>query len=165
MHIIDDFLSPEAFDFLERTILNCQDKEFPFYLQKGVANPGEKTEHWSWMGTHMIYHQREPKSPFYDLINNLFLDKIEMISLLRIKANFYPWTSEVKTHPFHVDYSFENKGALFSINTCDGYTMFEDGTKIDSVANRMMFFNPQVKHCSSTTSNSHGRYNINFNFV
>ncbi len=165
MKVIDNFLTDDEFRMLELTVMNLHDCDFPFYIQKSVAHRGEKTEPWSWMGTHILYHQREPKSPFFSMIDHMFLDRIEMRSLLRIKANFFPWTPEVRTHPLHVDYSFENMGALFSINTCDGYTLFEDGTKVNSVANRMMFFDPQVKHSSSTTSNAHGRYNINFNFL
>ena len=39
-----------------------------------------------------------------------------------------------------------------------------NGTKIDSVANRMVFFDGSQLHNSSTTSNAKERYNINFNF-
>ena len=31
-------------------------------------------------------------------------------------------------------------GAIFSLNTCDGYTKFKDGTKVESVANRIVIF-------------------------
>ena len=44
------------------------------------------------------------------------------------------------------------------------FTEFEDGTKVESVENRMMVFNPCIKHRSTTTTNAMGRYNINFNY-
>ena len=36
-------------------------------------------------------------------------------------------------HDLHTDYDYSNNGAVFSINTCDGYTKFEDGTKIKPI--------------------------------
>ncbi len=68
-------------------------------------------------------------------------------------------------HGRHVDYEFENKAALLSLNTCDGFTRLEDGTKVESVENRMLFFDPGQKHNSSTTTNERGRFNINFNYL
>ena len=86
-------------------------------------------------------------------------------SLLRIKLNFYPHTETLKEHGQHVDYDFSCYGAIFSLNTCDGFTRLNDGTKIDSVENRILFFDPSLKHNSTTTTNSSGRWNINFNFL
>ena len=45
-----------------------------------------------------------------------------MKSLLRIKINFYPNTHEVVEHTSHIDYDFSHTAAIFSLNTCDGYT-------------------------------------------
>ena len=41
----------------------------------------------------------------------------------------------------------------------------EDGTKIDSVENRLLIFDGIRFHNSSSTTNAKGRYNINFNFL
>ena len=71
----------------------------------------------------------------------------------------------MKEHSEHSDYPFSHKGALFSLNTCDGYTKFNDGTKVESVANRIIFFDASKNHQSTTTSNAKLRYNINFNFL
>jgi len=64
----------------------------------------------------------------------------------------------------HQDYEWEHKGALLSLNTCDGYTRFETGEKIDSVANRIIFFDPSIRHTSTNTTNDKRRININFNY-
>ena len=50
------------------------------------------------------------------------------------------------------------------MNTCDGYTKLKDGTKIDSVANRVLLFDPSKEHCSTTTTNVPARFNININY-
>ena len=86
-------------------------------------------------------------------------------SLLRIKGNFYPHTETLKEHAGHRDYLYSNTGALYSLNTCDGFTKLYDGTKIDSVANRMLIFDASTVHNSSTTTTAAARFNINFNFL
>ena len=43
--------------------------------------------------------------------------------------------------------------------------ILEDGTKVDSVANRLLLFNSSLNHNSSTTTNAKGRYNININYI
>ena len=88
-----------------------------------------------------------------------------MKSLIRIKANFYPNTERLQEHPMHVDMEFSHSGAILSLNTCDGYTKLKDGTKIDSVANRVLLFDASEEHCSTTTTNVSARINININYI
>jgi len=51
------------------------------------------------------------------------------------------------------------------MNTCDGYTLFEDGTKIESIANRLVTFPNGMKHTGTSTTNASFRMVINFNYV
>jgi hypothetical protein len=51
------------------------------------------------------------------------------------------------------------------MNTCNGYTLFEDGTKVESVANRIVTFPNSMKHTGTTTTDSEYRMVINFNYV
>ena len=46
----------------------------------------------------------------------------------------------------------------------DGYTRFEDGTKIESVANRVAVFESNLKHCGTTCTNTKSRVVINLNY-
>ena len=164
--IIDDFL-PWA-DHRELRNLIYTDKYFSWVINRTVAYDTDKNAHWNWYATHMFYEEHKPVSKYYNILSPL-LDKMHLncglFALYRIKANFYPWTETLKEHFWHKDYDFPHKGALFCINTCDGYTAFEDGTKVESVENRMILFDPTVKHHSTTTTNSKGRYNINFNYL
>jgi hypothetical protein len=85
--------------------------------------------------------------------------------LQRIKANLYPRDTTFFEHAAHHDNTWEDaKGALFMVNTCDGYTKLHDGTKINSVGNRMLFFRPHLNHSSTNTTNTHCRVTINFNY-
>ena len=118
----------------------------------------------------MFYTLDEPTSDFYDEIKKTFVSKIEdavgpMKSLLRIKSNFYPHTPILQEHLPHVDYDYHSYGAVFSLNTCDGFTRLGDSIKIDSVENRIVIFDASMQHNSTTTSTARGRFNINFNWL
>ena len=89
---------------------------------------------------------------------------LDIKALIRIKINMYPNTEILKEHGMHIDFPFSHKTALLSINTCDGYTKLEDGTKIDSVANRILLFDASTPHTSSTCTNQPVRVNININY-
>ena len=92
------------------------------------------------------------------------MKKIDVKTLIRVKINSYTKEDKLIEHDLHTDYDYSNNGAIFSINTCDGYTKLEDGTKIESVANRMLFFDASKPHCSTNTTNQARRVNINFNY-
>ena len=47
-------------------------------------------------------------------------------SIIRIKANFYPNQNKYIEHEKHVDYPYKHKGAIFFINTNNGFTILED---------------------------------------
>ena len=76
----------------------------------------------------------------------------------------YPNTEKIHEHGMHTDDLFPHKAAILSINTCDGYTKLEDGTKIDSVANRVLLFDGSKLHTPSTCTNQPVRMNININY-
>ena len=84
-------------------------------------------------------------------------------SLIRIKANLYTRTNTIEHHADHTDLPFEHKTALFYLNNNNGLTVLEDGTKVESVENRLLLFDGSKKH-HSTSSTDSVRININFNY-
>ncbi len=56
------------------------------------------------------------------------------------------------------------KTSIFYVNTNNGYTKFEDGTIVESVANRMVIFPANIKHTGTTCSDEKRRVVINFNY-
>jgi hypothetical protein len=172
--VVDNFLEKESLEKLQDLILgSATNGYFGWNIITEVAgtydgdeeyyNPEIENQLWNWYGVHLIYNTL-PNSPYFDDVLNIFRDRWELKSLMRIKANFYPYTSEVKEHAKHKDFKFNHKSAVFSLNTCDGFTRMSNGDKVDSVANRIVFFDGSEYHNSSTTSNAKGRYNINFNY-
>ena len=168
--VVDNFLKDEDFgELIQLTNFG----EIPYNISMGVSGYESYEEVrqnalWNWYGTHTVYDYNQPRSSLYELTTKIF-SKIsgEMglgYGLIRSKINFYPYTNIVYEHGPHKDYDFFNYGAVLSLNTCNGFTRLEDGTKIDSVANRMLFFDASKLHNSSTTSDAPGRFNINLNF-
>ena len=188
--VIDNFLSQSEFEIICKNTIEREDLQFTFV--SNVENVGSGSDdYWSWYLIHMVYSKTaspksflmdvagfqevessplaEPQSEIYTNICDKFVPRFKQVAnfrnLIRIKINAYPYTNIVNEHKDHIDSDFKHTGAVFSLNTCDGFTKFSDGTKVESVANRIVFFDASKFHHSSTTSNAKLRYNINFNFL
>jgi hypothetical protein len=153
-------------NFLEELVfLSLQEKlmgsNFPYYMQKGVADYGDDDFYLC----HRVYENGEPMSELHKICKNDIFSKLNIGVLLRSKVNLYPKTENVKEHDYHTDYPFKHKTALLSINTCDGYTILEDGTKVNSVANQLVLFDGSTPHASTSCSDQPCRVNIIFNYI
>ena len=155
--VIENYLNDQDFDFIKTVVF---DKEFPWFYEKDVAYE-EKVSSNFYYQVHLLYTDDHPNSLFYDRIIHYF-DFYKC--LYRVKINMYPNQGEFIEHPMHTDFEFKHKAALFSLNDCDGYTKFEDGSIVESVANRLILFDPTKQHCSTNTTNTERRVNINFNY-
>ena len=103
-------------------------------------------------------------SKYYHLFESLFTKLPDFKLLMRAKLNLYGRTPEVVHHPDHVDMKQPHKGAIFSLNTCDGGTVIGN-EKFDSVANRILFFDPTHPHHSTSTTDVKRRLNVNINYL
>jgi len=163
--IIDNFLDPRELAYVKDAFSNLEYKP-------AVGVSGEELDgdipHWNFYCIKQIYQNDEPTHETWGVIRDIFLPKFNLAceykTMFRVKANFYPYCETFHKHPYHIDQEYDHQGAIFALNTCNGFTEFEDGTKIDSVENRLFLFNPSVKHRSTNTTNAMGRFNINFNF-
>ena len=170
LKVINDFLTENDFNMLvDNTIGRTDGQQVQFRVVSNVENFGAAQEYWSWYMINMIYLMDTPQNEICGKIYQMFVPKFKQLAnfktMIRIKINAYPYTNVVKEHKKHIDFSYEHIGAVFSLNTCDGYTKFSDGTKVESIANRIVFFDASKTHQSTTTSNAKLRYNINFNFL
>ena len=90
--------------------------------------------------------------------------------ILRIKANLQPKTPKIEFTPWHHDIDIGNKlkedvsTCILYMNTNNGYTELEDGTKIESIENRFAIFSNTLKHRGTTCTDDKKRVVINFNF-
>ena len=159
--VIDNFLPTEDFNKLVHTI-----KWIPFFFTPDL-NDNQTNEDKSFQMTHPLFVLTDDQptilSEWFENFRIVY-DKLNAKSLIRMKINFYPHTDTVKEHPKHCDYDFEHKSLIFSLNTCNGSTVLEDGMKIKSVANRALLFDGSKPHNSTTCSDDKVRVNVNINY-
>ena len=109
-------------------------------------------------------------SDSFNIISPL-LQGVQVLAIHRIKANLEINKNKRIYSGFHYDWS-DNKGnptdnmnvGIYYVNSNNGYTELEDGTIIDSVENRMVFFPSNIKHRGVSQTDTKVRCVINFNF-
>jgi len=94
-------------------------------------------------------------------------DKIDASEWFRIKMNLNLVSSKIIEHGFHIDNYIERDDAytgIYYVNNNNGYTLFENGEKIESVFNRFVVFPANMQHTGTTCTDMPMRIVINFNF-
>ena len=151
--IIDDFLPQTDFDIISGVFASrqlawtCIDDD---PSQNGIQF------------CHVLYSDFAPCSHLWPLLDSIH-PVLRPGAYARVKANLQPRTEKIIQNNFHND--FEHCiTSIFYLNSNDGYTLFEDGTKIDSVANRLLTFDSNLNHTGTTCTDQPTRMVINFNY-
>ena len=163
--IIDNFLPELIFRELKNDITS---NTFPFFIRNQLNCFQTDENKFEWYANHLVYDDYTSMSNYFPKMLSVIkrIKEVENFrSLLRIKVNFYPHSEKLIEHAPHVDYDFSHTAAVLSLNSCDGFTRLSDNSIVDSVENRIVFFDASTFHNSTTTTTSIGRYNINFNFL
>lgn len=150
--IIDNFLSDAEFNSIFSLLA---DSEFPWFYGL-VVSRSQYTQF-----THCFYNYDQP-THYYSRLR-FIREKLNVKSFVRIKANLNPKTEILQEHDFHIDYP-DMKTAILYLNTCNGYTKFKDGTKVDSIKNRIVIFDSNLEHTGTSCTDQHCRLLINFNY-
>ena len=158
--IVDNFLEKEEFKTLQNFMLS---RNLPWFYTANLNTHQNKNILHSYFEHHFYNSAQGGNSSFFNLITPL-LEKIEHKIFFRIKGNLYSRTNKLETHAPHCDFEWKHKACIFSINTCDGGTILESGKKIESVENRMLFFEAHKPHSSTSTTDAKARINININY-
>ena len=93
-----------------------------------------------------------------------FFEQLEAIAMVRARALLYVNQGKQIVHEKHRDFDYSHKTAVFYVTTNNGYTEFEDGTKVESVENRIVFFDGSRLHNSSTCTDQKIRVVISVNY-
>jgi hypothetical protein len=164
IQIIDNFIEPYHFNTLRNSIF-----DIPWYFGTvGIYNDPEekmlcdKLDNYHFI--HLFYKDCEIVSEKFNLITPI-INKLKIRAILKIKANLTTRTEKVIPHTFHRDVPYDDSfTSVYYINTNDGYTMFDDGTKVESMENRMITFPSYMRHTGTTCTNDKSRVVINFNY-
>ena len=154
--IQDNFLKPNDFQNLQILLLG---EDLPWYYMVKIDYIDDQDR---FQFTHGFYDGGE-NGPYtvrlFHWVSNPY----------RIKANLIPRTSEIKVGRFHTDIpsktvSEAHTTSILYMNTNNGYTEFEDKTKVESVANRFVTFPTTTKHRGTSCTDKKTRVLINFNY-
>jgi hypothetical protein len=157
MIVKDNFLNKKDFKKIQDLITGS---DFPWFVSNGINYKNDGHTQFF----HNFYNQGM-SSIFFDCLLPL-LHKLEVVSLIRIKANSICATSKIIEHEKHIDVSNVSnaKTAVFYVNTNNGYTHFKDNKKIKSIKNRICIFDTNMLHGGTTCTDSKRRIVINFNY-
>lgn len=158
--IIDNAIDDIAFATLKTTMMGIV---FDWHFSKKIVSEYDLSS--TGYFTHNFYSEFKPRSQYLKEIAPI-LRILKPQSIIRIKANLYNKGSEKNpiVHGFHQDFTYPHQAAIFYINTNNGFTILEDGTKIESIANRLLLFDGSRDHSSTDCTDSQCRINISFNF-
>ena len=158
--VIDDFLATHEFQRIQSTLMGAN---FPWYLNMNITRPDESFHVNDYQLVHSLFEQWANTSPYFPILEPL-IEKLNVKALLRAKVNLGPATAEPYETGYHSDYPFECKTACFYVNTNNGYTKFESGEIVESVANRVMIFDSLMKHTGVTQTDQKVRAVLNLNY-
>ena len=158
IEIIDNFLPEEEFKSIESFMMGG---EFRWFYSDGAVEPDDGQFHM----THMFFQPQVGSNSEHLPIWNTFMNKVEAKKCERIKANLSFKTPTPEPTLYHRD-CCDMKTATFYINTNNGYTEFESGVRVSSVANRVCIFDSNLKHRgTSHTEGDDQRIVVNFNYA
>ena len=164
MKIEDNFLKQEEFDKIQK--LMGEPSPFPWFYADRIVFEDDVDK---FQFIHAFYDNHMPMSPFTNELDSI-INIIQPFSIVKIRAKLLTRTPEIVESTFHVDIFLPEEKlkqwttSIFYINTNNGYTKFEDGTKVESVANRMVTFPANMKHCGTSCTDERRRIVINFNY-
>ena len=164
MKIEDNFLKQEKFDKIQK--LMGEPSPFPWFYADRIVFEDDVDK---FQFIHAFYDNHMPMSPFSNELDSI-INIIQPFSIVKIRAKSLTRTPEIVESSFHVDIPLSEENlkqwttSIFYINTNNGYTKFEDGTIVESVANRMLSFPANMKHCGTSCTNERRRIVINFNY-
>ena len=159
----ENFLTEEDHSIIFNTM---QEKNFPWGISKVVADENYEYEDIksNLQFVHLFYNNYAPCSTYGHLVMPI-ITKINPTAIVRIKANLNLRTKKQIEHAMHTDWKdHDGWTAVYYVNSNDGYTLFEDGTRIQSKENTLVVFDSTLLHTGTTCTDEQYRLVINFNF-
>lgn len=166
---INNFLPEDLFQNLQSLLLNGNEHQvMPWFYTFGLSGYDD-TEGFVFRNDIFLDGDIQDMNLFREIAIPI-ISRIPMQHLYRIKINCHPRQTlrHSENYPcstFHTDRKIEHNVGILSINTCNGYTELEDGTKLESIENSLVIFNGNIKHRSVGQTDENIRVNINLNFI
>ena len=161
MEIYDNFLEQEYFDNICNYVMVPNFQGWSYCPR--VSDEIDDVVHNQYYFIHKLYEENGPRTDEYGMIADV-LKQIKCNAIIRARLLLYTNVGEFVKHNFHIDYDYSHKAALLYLNTCNGYTGFEDDIKVESVKNRMVIFDGSTPHHSTSCTDTQSRYVLSINY-
>lgn len=166
MKITDGFLDSGAFLAMRKALL---DPDFPLKRSQIIKNPGPDIDPDANLQYVHGFFLRKPGilhvSDRFEVIRPA-VERLGPELLLRVKLNLTRRQATHVEYGLHVDTSHPGAStAILYLNTNNGYTVFEDGTRVESVANRLVLFDATRRHTGASCTDVDYRLVLNLNMV
>ena len=172
--IYDDFLPQDYFKHLDTQILHKN--RFRWLFQEKVATIEDDPDDEQFYFICSFYNDLHIEDNFYFELMPLF-KALDIKSMIRARAIMYMNQGQMISHAPHIDMGYEHKAALLYMNTCNGYTgmvnddwekgdgyQFDQGNRVESVANRLCLHDGSVPHYSTTCTDARKRLVLAINY-
>lgn len=164
MQVVDEFLEPAPFKVLLAAVLA---PSFRWEQSEILANRQLPEAHnRQWVHGFFLakpgFHHRSPRLALLDPV----LARLQARELLKAKLNMSPRQDTHVEYGMHVD--TRRRGATTAIlylNTNNGYTLFEGGERVASVANRLVLFDASTRHTGAACTDAEFRLVLNLNML
>ena len=161
IEVIDGFLSKEDH---EKMTMFFTSQNFPWFLgKKSYADADLQLCHMLYNCSANIY-----QSPYLEHIAPI-LRQLKLVSISRIKVNCQLLRETPVKSDYHYDLVIGDNvepnvtNLIYYLNSNNGYTEFENGDIVESVANRVVKFPNTLKHRGVSQTDSDSRIVFNFN--
>tara|TARA_R100000329_G_C7521114_1_gene183731 strand:- start:46 stop:525 length:480 start_codon:yes stop_codon:yes gene_type:complete len=158
MQLIENFLPKEIFLDIQKTMLDSM----PWYYAHHTTLDSKRDDDFFFY--HNLYMDGNQQSSLFQQLTHPILGNLKFNYLYRARARLITRQPSQIPHTFHVDSEEKHMVALFSVNTNNGHTLFENGEKAYSKENTMLIFDGSLKHATVPQTDTSIRVNINFNF-
>jgi hypothetical protein len=166
MRVLDDFLDGRVF----RAFLSAVTAEgFPWETtqvnsQPVAGLPAQRNQQL----VHGFFLRRpgmQYQSPSFPLLAPV-LATLRPRELVKIKLNRTPRQDRHVAYGLHVDTRWPGATtAILYLNTNNGFTLFEDGRQVASVANRLVVFDARLRHTGVSCTDVPERLVLNLNLL
>jgi len=190
LRIIDNFMDEFDFDLLQSYIMGRRGHSVTnnkaYWMVSPViqsfsyngANPDNNTQLVHFLGDEEIQEYNFQKYIGYFYLSrckaNLTIrDSYQEPSSMHVDMNvLFPYEDDDIEFNHGDDHHLTDNGchipmktAILYLNTCNGYTKFQTGEEVKSVANRFVEFDRSAMHCSVNPTDVPLRGVINFNYI
>ena len=154
--VVDNFLPKDMF---EKIKVEIEGLTWHYCPITGTANDTSNFYFFHYLYT----NDKVSSDRYFHTILMPVLGNLNFKYLHRAKLNLYTKKDKHVKTDYHVDAYIPHTVCLYSLNTCNGYTEFEDGKKVHSRENSMVIFSGHIQHRSINQTDENKRMNLNIN--